>query len=59
LDAHDDNTLYQKGEPPQAVSGNAMPGDRSLDFLVHTTTAGLAGIEIKNIRERSYPNREE
>jgi hypothetical protein len=36
-----------------------MPGDRLLDFLVHTTTAGLTGIEIKNIRERSYPNREE
>src|SRR5882672_5245356 len=27
LDAHDDSTLYQKEEPPQAVSANAMPGD--------------------------------
>jgi hypothetical protein len=59
LDAHDDSTLYQKEEPPQAVSANAMPGDRSLDFLAITTTAGLAGIEVKNIREWIYPNREE
>lgn len=59
LDAHDDSTLYQKEEPPQAVSANAMPGDRSLDFLANTTAAGLAGIEVKNIREWIYPNREE
>lgn len=59
LGAHDDSTLYQKEEPPQAVSGNAMPGDRSLDFLANTASAGLAGIEVKNIREWIYPNREE
>lgn len=51
LDAHDDSTLYQKEEPPQVVSTNAMPGDRSLDVLVSVPAAGLAGIEVKNIRE--------
>src|SRR5665213_127758 len=59
LTAHDDTTLYQKEEPPQAVSANAMPGDRSLDFLASTPAAGLAGIEVKNIREWIYPDREE
>lgn len=59
LETHDDSTLYQKEEPPQALSGKPMPGDRSLDFIAVHPKAGAAGIEVKNIREWIYPDREE
>jgi len=59
LDAHDDLTLYQKEEPPQASQLQCNAGDRSLDFVANMPAAGLAGIEVKNIREWIYPNREE
>jgi hypothetical protein len=59
LHSHDDSTLYIKEEPPSSLSGRQIPGGRKLDFLVHHTAAGYAGIEVKNIREWIYPDREE
>lgn len=59
LDGHDDATRYRKEEPPSNISGHRMPGDLSLDFLVYSPDGGFAGLEVKNIREWIYPDREE
>lgn len=59
LDTHDDSTLYSKEEPPRSISGVSMPGKRSLDFLILSPDGGPLGLEIKNLREWLYPDREE
>ena len=59
LDAHDNSTLFAKEEPPSSLSGHRIPGDKKLDFLVQHPQGGYAGIEVKNIREWMYPDREE
>ena len=59
LDEHDDSTLFKKEEPPSSISGKTIPTAQKLDFLVRHNSAGWAGIEVKNIREWLYPNREE
>jgi hypothetical protein len=41
------------------LNGRRISGGRKLDFLVQHPQAGYAGIEIKNIREWIYPDREE
>jgi len=51
--------MYSKEEPPSSLSGNQIPGGKQLDFLVHHKTAGHAGLELKNIREWIYPDRDE
>lgn len=58
LQAHDDATLYQKEEPPSALSGRRSKG--RLDFLLLTHDHGIAaGLEVKNVREWLYPDRDE
>lgn len=57
LDAHDDSTLYSKEEPPSIVNGRTCEG--KLDFLLFSNDAGTAGIEVKNIREWFYSDRDE
>jgi hypothetical protein len=57
LDKHDDSRLYSKTEPPNAVSGKPS-GKGVLDFLLYNPAAALMGIEVKNIREWIYPDRE-
>lgn len=57
LDAHDNSTLYQKEEPPSSVSGRTMSG--RADFVLATRDSDLAAIEVKNVREWLYPDREE
>lgn len=59
LEHHDDSELYRKEEPPQSLSGKRVGGKQKLDFLVHHPDAGWAGIEVKNVREWLYPDREE
>jgi hypothetical protein len=59
LDIHDDSTLYRKEEPPQLVSGRRLPGSTRLDFIIVDPVSGVGGIEVKNVREWMYPNREE
>jgi hypothetical protein len=59
LNEHDDATLYKKEEPPSSLSGRTIPDGKKLDFLVSHSSAGYAGIEVKNIREWFYPDREE
>ena len=54
----DDSRLFQK-EEPQMVNGRSLPGRQALDFYVIHPTAGVAGIEVKNIREWIYPESEE
>ena len=56
---HDDSTLYRKEEPPSGIGSHEIPGERKLDFLVRHSSAGWAGIEVKNIREWLYPDRKE
>ncbi|HEY6765272.1 MAG TPA: hypothetical protein VI386_10895 [Candidatus Sulfotelmatobacter sp.] len=53
LAEHDDSTLYSKEEPPSMVNGRTCKG--KLDFLLYTPDAGLAGIEVKNIRHQTSP----
>jgi len=36
-----------------------MPSQKRFDFVLCGTSAGFAGIEVKNLREWIYPNREE
>jgi hypothetical protein len=57
LAAHDDRTLYRKEEPPSLVNGRSCEG--KLDFLLFTPDAGIAGVEVKNIREWFYSDRDE
>lgn len=59
LDAHDDGTPYSKEEPPSWLSGRQIPSGKKLDFLVRHPGAGYAGIEVKNIRQWMYPDRDE
>lgn len=58
LDKHGDDQLYSKTEPPGQLSGRNI-GARRHDFMVIHSQAGLAGIEVKNIRDWMYPDREE
>jgi hypothetical protein len=57
LDKHDDSTLYSKEEPPSFISGRMSEG--KLDFVLFTENAGVAGVEVKNIREWFYSDRDE
>ncbi|UNC16644.1 hypothetical protein FE249_20935 (plasmid) [Acidiphilium multivorum] len=57
LDAHDDAILYPKEEPPSSANGLTMSG--RADFLLVTPDAGLAVVEVKNLREWLYPDRTE
>ena len=59
LVTHDDSTLYRKEEPPSSLSSRSIPGGKKLDFLIQAAKGGYAGIEVKNIREWLYPDREE
>jgi len=59
LAAHDDSTLYTKEEPPSSLSGRQIPSKKKLDFLIQDPHSGYAGIEVKNIREWLYPDRDE
>lgn len=59
LEEHDDSSQYSKEEPPASLSGRRIPGRKRLDFLVHHEHAGYAGIEVKNVRQWFYPDREE
>jgi hypothetical protein len=54
LEEHDDSTLYSKEEPPNMITGVAMPGKKRLDFLL-LSEVGRVGVETKNIREWLYP----
>lgn len=47
-----------KEEPPSTVSGLRIPGKKKLDFLWIHDTAGVIGIEVKNVREWFYPDRD-
>jgi hypothetical protein len=58
LEEHDDSTSYKKHEPPNSRSGRSIH-PKNLDFLVHTSSALYAGIEVKNIRQWIYPDRDE
>ncbi len=59
LDDHDDSIQYSKEEPPASLSGRRIPGRRRLDFLLHRSDGGYAGVEAKNVRQWFYPDREE
>ncbi|HEU0298527.1 MAG TPA: hypothetical protein VFR37_03715 [Longimicrobium sp.] len=59
LDEHGDDTLYSKEDPPPTLSGRSLPGDLRLDFLLLHAEAGAAAIEVKNLREWIYPDRQE
>jgi hypothetical protein len=55
LDEHDDSSLYKKDEPPEIVSGQAMPSKNKLDFMVLGDRL-IGGIEVKNTRPWIYPD---
>jgi hypothetical protein len=57
LNEHRDDKPYSKDEPPSIVGSLAIPGKKKLDFEIFTETAGVVGIEVKNIREWIYVNR--
>ena len=57
LDKHGDELPYKKEEPPSTVSGRTSDG--KLDFMLTTQDGSIAGVELKNIREWLYPNRNE
>jgi hypothetical protein len=57
LDEHDDSTAYIKEEPPSVISGRKSKG--KLDFVLTTTDNDLVGVELKNVREWLYPDRDE
>src|SRR4029077_2954649 len=59
LNEHSDDKPYSKDEPPSIVGNLAIPGKRKLDFEIFTESAGVVGIEVKNIREWIYVNRAE
>ena len=54
LEDHDDSTPYSREEPPNAISGESMPGKKRLDFIL-LSEHGRVGVEAKNIREWLYP----
>lgn len=51
-------TKLRKEEPPSIFSGRELSGNKRFDFLVGTSHC-WGGIEIKNIREWLYPDRDE
>jgi hypothetical protein len=57
LKDHDDGMLYSKEEPPSQINGRTSKG--KLDFMLFTPNAGPAGVEVKNIREWFYSDRDE
>jgi hypothetical protein len=59
LKEHGDDKLYSKDDPPSVVGDLAIPGNKKLDFEIFTETAGIVGIEVKNIREWIYVDRPE
>lgn len=59
LSEHGDDKMYRKEEPPRAMNGRFLKGNRRLDFLVRSPEAGWAGIEVKNLRPWLYPNGQE
>lgn len=59
LEAHDDSQPYRKVEPPAHVSQRAISGGKRFDFLLQHPTAGWIGVEVKNVREWLYPDRDE
>jgi len=58
LEAHGDDRLYSKEEPPQHLGSRELDGERRLDFLLSAANDWL-GLECKNIREWLYPDRAE
>ena len=59
LAKHGDDVLYRREEPPSLWRGNSYLRGK-LDFIVigrHTAIAG--GVEVKNLREWIYPDRQE
>lgn len=59
LAEHEDDKAYSKDEPPSVVADRMIPGKKKLDFEIFTETAGVIGIEVKNIREWIYVQRTE
>jgi len=57
INDHDDSNRYSKIEPPSTLSGRTIDG--ALDFIAIHSEAGLAGIEVKNVRQWLYVNRGE
>lgn len=57
LEKHDDAKPYKKIEPPSSVSGETMEGEA--DFMLLTRKGQIAAVEVKNIREWLYTDREE
>jgi hypothetical protein len=58
LDQHDDSLLYSKEEPPARLRRGLNDASR-LDFLVRHPSGGWGAVEVKNIREWLYPDRDE
>lgn len=59
LDAHGDEALYRKEEPPQHIGRKELSGDERLDFIVRHPDAGYLGVECKNTRVWLYPHDED
>ena len=59
LGDHRDDRLYSKEEPPGAIGHHQIPDSRRVDFLVRSSDAGWAAIEVKNVREWLYSRRRE
>ena len=59
LDQHDDSQPYRKEEPPNYLSQHEIPGGKQLDFLLLHPSAGWTAVEVKNVREWLYPDRDE
>ena len=57
LGAHGDDRLYSKEEPPSLINGRTCRG--KLDFILFDKDAGAVGVEVKNIREWFYSDRDE
>ena len=57
LSEHEDDRLYKKEEPPANISNKRCTG--KLDFVVLGHTGLIGGLEVKNVREWLYPNRDE
>ena len=51
-----DSAGQKKIEPPNMISGSSTTGGKNLDFVLVHPAAGLAGVEVKNIREWIYPD---
>jgi hypothetical protein len=57
LNEHGDEKQYSKEEPPDFVNEKTCKG--KLDFLLFDREAGTVGVEVKNVREWYYSDREE